>query len=258
MGAWLEDLRYSVRSLRKNLGLTCVAIVTLGLGIGCNTAIYCVINAFLLRPLPVRDPGQLVVLATRDKHTEVPHGMSFADYRDYRGLTDVFSGVLARREFAFATNWKRDHRTDRIWVDAITPNYFQLLGKAPFGRLVYPVPEKAGLGVHITLDLGGQARFGPDVEWIDQINYDVDPKRCQGFYAEIRKYWPELPDGALVPGYAGVRPKIGPSGAVGTDFVIQGPEMHGVPGLVNLFGIESPGLTASPAIAAEVAARLAA
>ncbi|HEX9466202.1 MAG TPA: NAD(P)/FAD-dependent oxidoreductase [Alphaproteobacteria bacterium] len=137
-------------------------------------------------------------------------------------------------------------------------NYFQLLGKAPFGRLVYPVPEKAGLGVHITLDLGGQARFGPDVEWIDQINYDVDPRRCQGFYAEIRKYWPELPDGALVPGYAGVRPKIGPSGAVGTDFVIQGPEAHGVPGLVNLFGIESPGLTASPAIAAEVATRLAA
>ena len=137
-------------------------------------------------------------------------------------------------------------------------NYFQLQGKAPFSRLVYPVPEKAGLGVHITLDLGGQARFGPDVEWIGRINYDVDPKRCQGFYAEIRKYWPDLPDSALVPGYAGVRPKIGPSGAVGTDFVIQGPETHGVPGLVNLFGIESPGLTASPAIAAEVATRLAA
>jgi hypothetical protein len=105
MGAWVQDFRYSFRSLRKSLGLTCVVILTLGLGIGFNTAIYSVVNAFLLRPLPVKDPGQLVVLAARDKHTEVPHGMSFADYRDYRGLTDVFSGVLARREFAFATNW---------------------------------------------------------------------------------------------------------------------------------------------------------
>jgi L-2-hydroxyglutarate oxidase LhgO len=137
-------------------------------------------------------------------------------------------------------------------------NYFQLLGAAPFSRLVYPVPEKAGLGVHITIDLGGQARFGPDVEWIEEINYDVDPRRCEGFYAEIRKYWPALPDGTLVPGYAGIRPKVGPSGAVGTDFMIQGPEVHGVPGLVNLFGIESPGLTASAAVATEVAARLAA
>ncbi len=137
-------------------------------------------------------------------------------------------------------------------------NYFQLQGAAPFSRLVYPVPEKAGLGVHITIDLGGQARFGPDVEWIDEINYDVDGRRCEGFYAEIRKYWPALPDGALVPGYAGIRPKVGTSGAVGTDFMIHGPEVHGVRGLVNLFGIESPGLTASAAVAAEVATRLAA
>ena len=137
-------------------------------------------------------------------------------------------------------------------------NYFQLVGAAPFQHLVYPVPEKAGLGVHITIDLGGQARFGPDVEWIDDLNYDVDPRRCEGFYAEIRKYWPGLPDGALVPGYAGVRPKVGPSGAVGTDFMIHGPEVHGAPGLVNLFGIESPGLTASAAVATEVASRLAA
>lgn len=136
-------------------------------------------------------------------------------------------------------------------------NYFQLMGKAPFTHLVYPIPEKAGLGVHITLDLGGQARFGPDVEWIDRLNYDVDPGRCAGFYAEIRKYWPDLPDRALVPGYAGIRPKLGPAGAVATDFVIQGTETHGVPGLVNLFGIESPGLTASAAIAAEVRTRLA-
>jgi L-2-hydroxyglutarate oxidase LhgO len=137
-------------------------------------------------------------------------------------------------------------------------NYFSLLGKAPFQHLVYPVPEKGGLGVHITLDLAGQGRFGPDVEWLEDINYDVDPKRCSGFYAEIRKYWPELPNDALVPGYAGIRPKLVPAGAAAADFMIQGPEVHGVPGLVNLYGIESPGLTASAAIAAEVAARLAA
>jgi L-2-hydroxyglutarate oxidase LhgO len=137
-------------------------------------------------------------------------------------------------------------------------NYFSLLGKAPFQHLVYPIPEKGGLGVHITLDLAGQGRFGPDVEWLDRINYDVDPGRCAGFYAEIRKYWPDLPDEALVPGYAGIRPKLVPAGAAAADFAIQGPEVHGIPGLVNLYGIESPGLTASAAIAAEVAARLAA
>jgi L-2-hydroxyglutarate oxidase LhgO len=137
-------------------------------------------------------------------------------------------------------------------------NYFQLIGKSPFSRLIYPIPEKGGLGVHITLDLAGQARFGPDVEWIDEINYDVDPRRCAGFYAEIRKYWPALPDGALVAGYAGVRPKVTPAGAPAADFIIQGRETHRVPGLVNLYGIESPGLTASGAIAAAVAERLAA
>jgi L-2-hydroxyglutarate oxidase LhgO len=137
-------------------------------------------------------------------------------------------------------------------------NYFQLVGKAPFTRLIYPIPEKGGLGVHITLDLAGQARFGPDVEWVEELNYDVDPRRCAGFYAEIRKYWPALPDAALVPGYAGIRPKLVPAGAPAADFVVQGPETHRVPGLVNLYGIESPGLTASPAIADAVAERLAA
>ncbi|HJS32343.1 MAG TPA: NAD(P)/FAD-dependent oxidoreductase [Alphaproteobacteria bacterium] len=136
-------------------------------------------------------------------------------------------------------------------------SYFALDGRAPFSRLIYPMPEPGGLGVHITLDLAGQARFGPDVEWIDQIDYDVDPSRADRFYAEIRKYWPDLPDGALHPAYSGIRPKIAGPGAPAADFVIQGPETHRVPGLVNLFGIESPGLTASPAIAARVAAILA-
>ncbi len=133
-------------------------------------------------------------------------------------------------------------------------NYYSLTGRAPFDRLVYPVPEDAGLGVHITVDLGGQARFGPDVEWIDKIDYGVDPARAERFYSEIRKYWPDLPDGALQPGYAGIRPKIKPRTEQPQDFDLQGPARHGVPGLINMFGIESPGLTASMALADLVAA----
>ncbi len=131
-------------------------------------------------------------------------------------------------------------------------NYFTLSCRAPFTRLIYPPPEAAGLGVHLTLDLAGQARFGPDVEWVDRIDYRVDPRRCEGFYAAIRSYWPGLPDGALQPGYAGIRPKINAPSEPARDFVIEGPQTHGLPGLVNLFGIESPGLTASLAIAETV------
>ncbi len=127
-------------------------------------------------------------------------------------------------------------------------NYYGLAGRAPFGRLIYPVPEPGGLGVHLTLDLGGQARFGPDVEWVEREEYDVDLSRAAGFYAAIRRYWPGLPDGSLVPGYAGIRPKISGPGEPAADFAVLGPAVHGVPGLVNLFGIESPGLTASLAI----------
>jgi len=127
-------------------------------------------------------------------------------------------------------------------------NYFVLSGRAPFTRLIYPVPEPAGLGVHLTIDLGGQAKFGPDVEWVNRIDYGVDPQRGDRFYSEVRKYWPELPDGALVPGYAGIRPKL-PAADGHPDFNIQGPETHGINGLINLYGIESPGLTASLAIA---------
>jgi L-2-hydroxyglutarate oxidase LhgO len=128
-------------------------------------------------------------------------------------------------------------------------NYFTLTGRSPFTHLIYPVPVPGGLGVHITVDLGGQAKFGPDVEWIDGIDYNVDPHRADKFYAAVRRYWPALPDGAIQPGYAGIRPKIVPQGAPGQDFVVQGPTDHGVPGLVNLFGIESPGLTSSLALA---------
>jgi L-2-hydroxyglutarate oxidase LhgO len=132
-------------------------------------------------------------------------------------------------------------------------SYYALSGRSPFQRLIYPVPEHAGLGVHLTLDLGGQARFGPDTEWIETPDYGVDLRRADGFYAAIRRYWPDLPDGALQPGYAGIRPKISGPGEPAADFRIDGRERHGLPGLVNLFGIESPGLTASLAIAEHVA-----
>ncbi|WP_047308352.1 NAD(P)/FAD-dependent oxidoreductase [Rhodopseudomonas palustris] len=132
-------------------------------------------------------------------------------------------------------------------------NYFTCSARAPFTHLIYPVPEPGGLGVHLTLDLGGQAKFGPDVEWIDEIDYVVDPARAARFYPAIRKYWPDLPDGALSPGYSGIRPKIVPPAVAVQDFVVQSPAEHGVAGLINLFGIESPGLTASLAIADHVA-----
>jgi L-2-hydroxyglutarate oxidase LhgO len=133
-------------------------------------------------------------------------------------------------------------------------NYFTLSGRSPFERLIYPVPQAAGLGVHLTIDLGGQAKFGPDVQWVASADdLVVDPARGDAFYAEVRKYWPALKDGALIPGYAGMRPKINGPHQAAADFVIQGPADHGIAGLVNLFGIESPGLTSALAIGEFVA-----
>jgi L-2-hydroxyglutarate oxidase LhgO len=128
-------------------------------------------------------------------------------------------------------------------------NYFSCNARAPFSHLIYPVPEPGGLGVHLTLDMAGQARFGPDVEWVNTIDYAVDPARAERFYPAIRRYWPTLPDGVLMPSYSGIRPKIVPPAVAVQDFLIQGPQEHGVAGLINLFGIESPGLTSSLAIA---------
>jgi L-2-hydroxyglutarate oxidase LhgO len=133
-------------------------------------------------------------------------------------------------------------------------SYFSCNARAPFSRLIYPVPEPGGLGVHLTLDMAGQARFGPDVEWVEHIDYEVDPARAERFYPAIRRYWPALPDGALMPSYSGIRPKIVPPAVATQDFLIQGPQDHGVTGLINLFGIESPGLTSSLAIADRVGA----
>lgn len=133
-------------------------------------------------------------------------------------------------------------------------SYFALAGKPPFTRLVYPVPDHASVGLHYTRDLGGRGRFGPDAEWVDRIDYDVDPTRSAVFFDSIRRYWPDLEDDSLYPDYAGVRPKIAAPVEPPRDFMIQGPDDHGVPGLINLFGIESPGLTASLAIADHVLA----
>ena len=140
-------------------------------------------------------------------------------------------------------------------------NYYKLEGqKRPFGHLIYPVPEEGGLGVHATIDLGGSMRFGPDVEWVDQdidnpdnIDLSVDIRRADSFYTEVQKYWPGLLDGGLVPDYAGIRPKCVPMGSKAKgDFIIEGPNHHGIPGFVNLIGIESPGLTSSMAIAEDI------
>ncbi len=156
------------------------------------------------------------------------------------------------------------HRIAGVPPETIPPrylakgSYFTMSGPPPFSRLVYPAPEVkfATLGLHATVDLAGQVRFGPDIEWVERIDYRVDPARAALFYDTIRRYYPGLKDGSLQPGYAGVRPKLQAPGQPPADFMIQGPALHGIPGLVNLYGIESPGLTASLAIAEEVLSRL--
>lgn len=136
-------------------------------------------------------------------------------------------------------------------------HYFTYAGRVPFSRLIYPVPVPGGLGTHLTLDLAGNARFGPDVEWIDTIDYRVDPARGDSFRAAAARIWPALDPSRIAPGYAGIRPKLGGPGDPAADFAIEGPAEHGLAGLVNLYGIESPGLTASLAIADDVALRIA-
>lgn len=166
----------------------------------------------------------------------------------------VNAGGLAAHVIARATDdLAAEHIPDIRYARGV---YFTYSGRVPFRRLIYPVPVPGGLGTHLTLDLAGMARFGPDVEWIDAIDYSVDPERGAQFLAAARLIWPAIEPDKLQPGYAGIRPKIGGSGSPVADFRIDGPERHGLPGLVNLFGIESPGLTASLAIAEVVAARL--
>lgn len=163
----------------------------------------------------------------------------------------VNAAGLGAQEVASSLDGLAARRIPRRYLNK--GSYFSLTGRSPFRHLVYPVPGSASLGVHATLDLAGRTRFGPDQQWVDEIDYRVDPSRGRVFSESIRRYYPALADGALQPDYAGIRPKVQAPGTPPADFVIDGPGDHGVPGLVNLFGIESPGLTASLAIAGHVA-----
>ena len=190
------------------------------------------------------------VLSGRTTNSGIEVEVGGAEPMRLRTRTLVNSAGLHATRLARCIEGMPEEKVPGAWY--AKGNYFTLSGRNPFSRLIYPVPVPGGLGTHLTIDLGGQARFGPDVEWVDRIEYEVDPRRGESFYAAIRRYWPELKDGALQPGYSGIRPKTVPPGAPAQDFVIQGPREHGVPGLVHLFGIESPGLTASLALAEAV------
>jgi L-2-hydroxyglutarate oxidase LhgO len=166
----------------------------------------------------------------------------------------VNSAGLGAQRLARATEGYPPERVPRLVL--AKGNYFGFGGRPAFSRLIYPVPVPGGLGVHVTLDLAGRMRFGPDVEWIEHENYDVDPSRARAFYASIRDYWPRLPDNSLAPDYAGVRPKLTGPGEPAADFMVEGPHQHGLRRLVHLFGIESPGLTSALSLAEEVAGDL--
>jgi L-2-hydroxyglutarate oxidase LhgO len=158
--------------------------------------------------------------------------------------------ALGAQQLAYATEGYPAARVPRRVM--AKGNYFGFSGRPAFSRLIYPAPVAGGLGVHVTLDLAGRMRFGPDVEWIEDENYDVDPRRAPLFYEGVRRFWPELPDNSLYPDYAGIRPKITGPGEPAADFFVDAPKDHGLPGLVHLFGIESPGLTSALALAKDV------
>ncbi|MBI5111953.1 MAG: NAD(P)/FAD-dependent oxidoreductase [Rhodovulum sp.] len=166
----------------------------------------------------------------------------------------VNAAGLGAQRLAAATEGYPPARVPRLVL--AKGNYFQYAGRPVFSRLIYPAPVEGGLGTHVTLDLAGRMRFGPDVEWIEAEGYEVDPRRADGFYASIRTYFPGLPDGSLMPDYCGIRPKLTGPGEPAADFLIEGPAEHGLPGLVHLFGIESPGLTSALSLAEDVVARL--
>ena len=209
----------------------------------------------------IEDQGGAIALRSRFLRAAPARGGGFAVAVESGGeILTLGADLLVNAAGLFAGEVARGvegldpaHRAE---IHYCKGSYFAAGTRVPFRHLVYPVPERDGLGVHLTLDLGGRGRFGPDTEWVERIDYGLDPRRGDGFYAAIRRYWPGLPDGALSPTYAGIRPKTAPAGGAATDFRIEGPETHGVEGLVNLFGIESPGLTASLALGAAVRDRL--
>ena len=195
--------------------------------------------------------GTQAVGATLSSHAGEPHVLRFADGGEL--ACDLLVNAASLHACGLARRFEGlDPRfVPREWF--AKGNYYALAGRSPFRHLIYPAPADAWLGVHLTLDLGGQAKFGPDLEWLEvrtpeEIDYQVDPARADGFYAEVRRYWPGLPDGVLAPSYSGVRPKIHGPHEKAADFRLDGPRLHGVPGLLNLFGIESPGLTSALAI----------
>lgn len=166
----------------------------------------------------------------------------------------INSAGLGAQAIARATDGYPQARVPKLVL--AKGNYFGFAGKPAFSHLIYPAPVEGGLGTHVTLDLAGRMRFGPDVEWLDEESYTVDPKRADSFYASVRTYFPALPDNSLVPDYCGIRPKLTGKGEPAADFMIEGPATHGMPRLVNLFGIESPGLTSSLSIADEVVGQI--
>ncbi len=251
----VDDLRCLSRTEAQSLepALACVAALhSPSTGIVDSHALMLALQADL------EHAGGLVALNSPLSHVECAEGALILEASDGTRLQArslVNAAGLAASDLARRMRGVPPETVPPSWY--AKGNYFTLAGKAPFSRLIYPVPEAAGLGVHLTLDLGGQAKFGPDVQWVDRPDdLTVDPARGDAFYAEVRKYWPALPEGALIPGYAGMRPKISGPHEAAADFVIQGPEVHGVPGLMQLFGIESPGLTSCLAIAEAVAERL--
>jgi L-2-hydroxyglutarate oxidase LhgO len=202
----------------------------------------------------IEDHGGMIALNTRiERLAQTPAGW---DVHFGAGETIVVDAVvntagLGAQKLARATEGYPQERVPRLFYGK--GSYFSYSGRPVFKRLIYPTPIHGGLGIHVVLDLAGRMRFGPDVEWIEDENYDVDPARAQPFYERIRGYWPGLPDNSLVPDYAGIRPKISGQSEPQMDFIIDGPKDHGVPRLVMLFGIESPGLTSSLSIGEDVA-----
>jgi L-2-hydroxyglutarate oxidase LhgO len=205
----------------------------------------------------VEDHGGMIAFNTRiERLVQVPQGWEVHFGAGETIVVDavVNSAGLGAQALGRATEGYPQERVPKLAL--AKGNYFSYSGRSVFKRLVYPTPVPGGLGVHVVLDLAGRMRFGPDVEWIERENYDVDPARAASFYGRIRDYWPGLPDNSLIPDFAGIRPKISGQGDPALDFIIDAPKDHGVPRLVCLFGIESPGLTSSLAIGEEVAGYL--
>ncbi len=208
------------------------------------------------------DAGGVIAFHSRVSNLQISDGRFEVTVREANSDQPVHlsSRYVINAAGLYAVNIAR--RIEGFPEESIPPfymtkgNYFRLNRQSPFSRLIYPIPPKGGLGTHITIDLGGGAKFGPDIEAIDEIDYTVDPRRADIFYAAIRTYWPKLPDDSLSPDYAGIRPKVEMPGDAPQDFIIRDPDDHKIPGLINLFGIESPGLTASLALAEDVHKRL--